>query len=436
MSAALRGLISWSMTRDEGGYRDYKAVYRVETTSYNDGPAIVLLCPGLPRPGQIWNVGNDRDLWAWCRNDATVQPDQHKEGDPHRFWTVELTFSNKPLDLNKQRCNDLQIEDPLLEAPKISGSTESKDEEAYTDRFGNPVITSSFEQLRGPQVEFPRNYSVVRIEQNIATSYQAITLPTLMANSVNDRPLWGMPKRTIRLSDHSWELKYYGLCYRYYTRTLQFTVDSRTFDRILLDEGTKALHGHNSPDTGEWVIDDMDDFGTPPNPKNPQHFVRYTDRFGNLTRVILDGNGRPIDVDDDILSCSQCPEGAPSVWYLHGLGNVIELHHIAGCLWEALDSNELPDGDLGTLLYIPASNSWEFARQSTNDPSITNNWSFPQVGGLVQSWACLGPNTLYKTSGESSAPPTVHVTQRLAGRILLQKLEESNFLLLGIPILL
>jgi hypothetical protein len=67
------------------------------------------------------------------------------------------------------------------------------------------------------------------------------------------------------------------------------------WDRDLNDEGTKALSGRWNKTTGAW--DDVDVGGGPPDPLNPAHFIRYTDKLANTARVILDGSGRPYDPD-------------------------------------------------------------------------------------------------------------------------------------------
>lgn len=244
MAGTLRGLRNWEMQRDEAGHREYKALWLVKVDDKDDGPAIVLQTPGLPLPGSIWVFGNDVDLWAWCRPNALIKPHEHEEGDPHLWWTVEQTFSTTPLPLSIQRCQDTPIEDPLLEPPKVSGSFIKFQEEAQFDKDGLSIHTSSWEQLRGNQVEFDKNRPSVSIEQNVATQYEAVTLPAIYMDYVNDSEMWGLPARTVKLSNATWSKQYHGQCQTYYTRTLEFEINYSTFDRALLDEGTKVLQGH------------------------------------------------------------------------------------------------------------------------------------------------------------------------------------------------
>lgn len=294
MAFTLLGLKKWSMTRDAEGHRTYKATVMVQTNAPGiDGPAEALQTPGLPLEGDIWDVSGDVDVWAWFRSDATVTPEDTNRPSP--IWFVEMTASTKPPAPDKRRCKDTRIEDPLLEPQKIGGSFENNKIEAVSDRFGNPVVSSSHEQLRGPQVEFNDPRPKVWVEQNVA-DLQLPLVASLFAHggAVNDAPMWGLDAGMIHLCGFTWERKYYGSCYVYFTRKFEFEINYEGWDRDVLDEGTKALWGEFDGTTGNYVL--MNIGGSPPNPHNPQHFKRFTDRAGNPCRVILDGSGLPAGV--------------------------------------------------------------------------------------------------------------------------------------------
>lgn len=290
MSSAIRGPISWKLTRDDEGYRTYKIKHRIECTSSLDGPTTVLLTPGLPVPGSAWIIGNDLDIWVWCRFDATVEPELTEE--PNYWWTVEQEFSNKPEPPEKQKCQDEKTEDPLLEPQKVSGAFVKYNEEATHDRFKAPIVNSAHEQFRGPQVEFDKNRPTVKIIQNVAV----LNLRMLceMLDTVNEASLWGLDPRCLKLSGVSWDKKWHGQCFPYYTRNLEFDVNFATFDRDLLDEGTKVLKGHWNRINGHYVLANIG--GSTPDPTNPTHFNRFKDRNNENTRVILNGAGLPAGV--------------------------------------------------------------------------------------------------------------------------------------------
>jgi len=282
----LDGQRTWSGVRDDEGHRTWSITFLVKGSRL-DGPANALNTPGLPLPGTLWAFDNDTDFYAWCRPNATVTP--LLDNEPNNYFEVEMEFSTKPPERNKQRCNDVQIEDPILEPPKISGSFTRYTEEATHDVNGRPVVNSAFEQMRGPHVEFDKSRPAVKIEQNLIN--MQYTVCASMMDCVNDRTLWGLPPRTIKLSQFSWDRKYHGFCYKYYTRTLEFEVNYNTWDRSLLDEGTKVLKGEWNFNTGAWELKNIN--GAPPDPFNPTHFIRYKDQNGENTRVVLNGRGLP-----------------------------------------------------------------------------------------------------------------------------------------------
>ena len=97
------------------------------------------------------------------------------------------------------------------------------------------------------------------------------------------------------LVNSAWE-QYRGAC-------VEFDILYETFDRDLLDEGTKVLNGHwanpdGSTGTGalsQWHLDSIN--GAAPDRFNPSHFIRYKDRNGENTRCLLNGRGTPLGGD-------------------------------------------------------------------------------------------------------------------------------------------
>lgn len=282
------GHTTWSMVRDTEGYREYKITYFVDCLS-TEGPALALQTPGLPRVGSPWVIDNDLDLWVWCRPNCTVTPEVTDE--PNTGFALEFTFSNKPPEPGKQRCQDTTIENPLLEPNKISGGFSDINREATEDYLGNPLLTSSFERLRGPQVEFDDGNPNVLIEQNVYPLGIETFAP--MIKTVNSAPLWGHSARCVKLNKVTWEEKYLGSCTKYFTRKLEFEIDPNTFDRDVLDEGTKVLNGYWEPTSGYWVLRDIN--GSTPNYLNPSHYIKAVDYQGNPMKIVLNGRGVPAD---------------------------------------------------------------------------------------------------------------------------------------------
>lgn len=425
MTARLEGPLTWGMARDTEGHREYKITFLVITDDPEDGPGIALRCPGLPIPGSWWIIGNEVDLWAWCRANAEVE--QVVDNEPNYHWKVTQTFSTKPPDDKKQRCQDNEIEDPLLEPQRVSGTFIKYTEEATIDRFGQPIMSSSHEQLKGPAVEFDANRLQVRIEQNVAD----LELDVLagMVDTVNNAPIWGLPRRCVKLSAAPWEKKFYGTCYVYYTRTLEFDTNFNTFDRDILDEGTKVLEGHWEGGGDEdriYVTHNID--GAPANPLNPKHFVRAQDPFGNLIRVALNGAGLQAGVISKLggyfLSLSSSNTGNPlediDFWIPYSIDMEPEEWSFA---------TPYPRGSLVTYngnYYITLATNLP----AGNIPVAGPDWAIlpdlPFDAGTYDDTETYGLGNYVQDGGSENTSAYRHV----------EKYNEANFLLLGIPTIL
>ena len=299
MTAQLRqGLRTWSGDQDERGHRTYKAAFLVEC-DYEDGPYTIMNCPGLPATGSYWSFQGDTDIWAICIPKIEVRIHDEREGDRSKIWKVIRTFTT---DVNQANCSEETYNDPLLEPDRISGAFVKTTKEATQDRYGNPLVNSAWEQYRGACVEFDDSRPSVVIKQNVL-NLQLSTIAQYM-NRLNSGTMWGLPARCIKLSNCPWEAIPYGTCgVYYYTRSFEFDILYETFDRDLLDEGTKVLNGHwanpdGSTGTGalsQWHLDSIN--GAAPDRFNPSHFIRYKDRNGENTRCLLNGRGTPLGGD-------------------------------------------------------------------------------------------------------------------------------------------
>lgn len=308
MTATVLGRLSWSGSRTSEGGREYNLKTRV-LAAYDDGPHVIMHAAGLPTIGSAWSFGGDSDPWAFCTPEITVTP--QVENEPNRFWTVEQKFATPSArgGSGGKRCQDTNVEDPLLEPPKISGSFVTYQREAKSDRFGSPIESSSHEQIVGVMKDDSRP-SVI-IEYNSGT----LDLPwmTSAIHHLNDRPMWGMEARKIKLSSISWSRNVYGTCYYYYTKRLEFDVRFGGFDfteegEQLMDVGYKCLRGRWIPPgsattgtgtTHEWTWEE-DPLA---NRSNPGDFIRARDPFEDPApqKIPLDGfGGRLTDPDNPV----------------------------------------------------------------------------------------------------------------------------------------
>lgn len=291
MSAEIVGPRTMNLVKDEQGHRTYNLVTLIRSEA-TDGPYTVSNCPGLAAVGSIWTWGGETDPWAFCKPNLRVDPHEQREGDAVLFWRATQTFSTK---LDNGRCQDNSITDPLLEPAKVSGSFVKYTKECYLDRFGRKIKNSAHEIYKGAEVEFDANRPVVHVSINAAN----LNLATFsaMVDCVNDRLLWGLSARKIKLSNVSWERAYQGTCTPYYIKNYDFDIDFNTWDRDLVDSGTMALQGKWSLTSDEWELELLPG-GETPDPDNPLHFRRYVDRSGNPCRVVLNGRGMPATRDE------------------------------------------------------------------------------------------------------------------------------------------
>lgn len=269
MSASVTGMYGWHLEVDEDGYRDYTADWKVLTTSPLDGPQTVMNASGLPVIGAVWDFGNDSDPWCFCRPNMAYA--SVTVGEPDVTWKVRQTFSNRPL----KRCQDVSIENPLMEPFRISGAFGTYSFEASQDKDGRSIKTTSHEIIRGSIVEKDGSKPTVSIGFN--TTSLPLTLFASTMHKVNDATLWGLNARCVRLVGVNWEKLMYGVCTSYYSIDYDFAIDYNTFDRKAIDEGTKILApGGTASDPRDWMLY-----------KNPNDDEKDT--------VIYDATGQPWD---------------------------------------------------------------------------------------------------------------------------------------------
>lgn len=437
MAQVWGGPRTYKLSRDESMYRTYSVQHLVKA-DVGEGPGAALLATGLPQPGDVWNFGDDYDPWCWCRADADVKIHQEREGDPAEWYVVEQKFSNAPRDPeSSSRCSDTAVEDPLLEPVKVSGGFAKSKIEATEDRFGESILTSSHELIRGPQNEWDKSLPNVSMEQNVPDL--ELGLLAAMIDTVNAYPLWGLPARTIKLSNITWSKQYYGSCYVYYTRKFEFEINFDGWDKDILDEGTKVLRGHWKDTEDKWVLDPVWFDGVEivlPNPANPNHFDRYKDRNGENCRVILDGAGQPfvphIETTDE---CEGCLDGMPKELKVKGFvdedGNPVSdtlVNEPGGetCTWS---------GSEGVLKFGVDPDAAGFGAhwyyKNSNHPDET--WRRTDE----ETWNCGGKNYMPRTyTGEEQTGPDTIYLKPVApepGKIHVEKYAGSDFLLLGIP---
>lgn len=267
MSATLLGLHDWSLTRDDDGFKEYLVVWKVKTTSANDGPEVVVNVAGIPSVGTAYAIGNDANSWAFAYPRTRVERTNKRSG-AKRLWYLHQTFSTKPL----LRCQTAAVASPLLEPTKIGGSFVRQLREATEDNTAQPLVNSAKQRFTGKLVEIDDYRPTIEFEWNQATNPVALLAEYLVdGGAVNDSTLYGLSARKIRVSSGSWEKRYYGVCTAYYNVRVGLEVNFDTWDRKI-------------PDEGRMVFADVLGDGDKANPKN---YVRAKDHHGENIEVRL-----------------------------------------------------------------------------------------------------------------------------------------------------
>lgn len=293
MAGTLVGPLTWDLEADKDSYRDYTVKWLIRTDSKDDGPLIVALTPGLPAIGSYWNIGNDVDTFALCWPNWRIQPHAQEEGEPHFWWSLTQRFSTRPIS----RCQDVRVENPLNEPPKINGGFHKYTKKFNYDKDNKPFYNTAWQRLTGPETEFDENRPTTKIGVNVllwpGTTY------TPMVDTVNDQPLWGFQARCIKLSNVSYTRLVYGVCGYYFFTEYEFDQNSNTFDRTVDSYGTKCLIG-TSPGSDRkanpLLPTNIDPTTGDANYLNPLNYEDYLDTHGNIQRVPLDQYGVPVTV--------------------------------------------------------------------------------------------------------------------------------------------
>ncbi len=292
------GPVEWSVHQNKDYTRDYTVTYLVRINPTLHGPYAALYAAGLPNPNTVWTEGSvlTEDPWAWFTGERTVRKKSDEKEGGNQFFLVDCLATSKPT----QDCIAQGIDSPFAIPDRIRVESVTYSKEGATDRFGVGITNSSWEQYRGPQVEFDNTRFRVYIEHNVPSP---IPLPLYRSylQRLNDAPLWGFSKRTIKFSHFEAEPRYYGNCVRYWLVRLLFDI-APDFDKDLLDEGTQVLRGQwdknpASATFGQWILGTKIDVSTLSlqyvSPRDPTDFIQYQDWKGNSARLILNGNGRP-----------------------------------------------------------------------------------------------------------------------------------------------
>jgi hypothetical protein len=345
---ATRIVGSWKWlpgTIDADGNRTWKLKIQTAGDPQRDGPSTHAQTPGLPMPGATYQAYNDIDVYAWTHGDRTITP---REEAGTIFFDHEYTWSTKAANKDgspasrkddkgsRKKCSDQTVQDPLLEPPSTSGSFLDEKQEETWDRNGDPLVYTSFEQIRGPAATFDRCREQVIVEQNVLNLDRKLLRS--LTDKVNDASLWDFPKRCWKMGKPTWQRKSYGTCGFYYVQRLVFECNAEEvdpastlglalqdflieynnkfyishWDRNILDESSRVLNGTWDVTTNPPTWINPAGF---PNANKWSSYINAFDINYQPCRVILSNN--PAKKGQPAIDPLGLATGTPDANYIH-----------------------------------------------------------------------------------------------------------------------
>ena len=256
-----------------------EAMLMVQNNSTGDSPNC------LPGDEYIWE--GFTDPWASAMRVAPTKlahPKwKDKQNGSDRVFIVSVIHQmNDP-----ERCQDQSVDNPILEPWQVSISDQTYEVTDAIDRFGNPILTTSFESVTVRNFRSRRHYRLMKNYMILNEGFNAAarTKVNKFAITVCNRT-WA--PRTLFLESLDVTRKNYGHCNYYYPHTFSLVEHA---DPKIVNEGKRQLHP------------DLD--ATDPANRLPENMVNVQHDKGADTRknVLLDPNGVPV-------------KGAPPAIYL------------------------------------------------------------------------------------------------------------------------
>lgn len=284
MSCVLIGELEWSGGRSDDSHIDLYMTWLVETDTRYDGPIKAMHCPGLPEVGSSWNFGHplddslrDKYSFATCRPEIKVSPVTTPL--PNFYWRVMQTFSTRSLEI--AYLGDYST--PFSEEPRIRGGFTNRTEEQWRDRFGRLIRNTAWERFTGKAVEFKLAIENITIS-GTPTARRPTDTYSGNINAVNDREIWGFPKRCVQLANVTWEKQFYKVSSAFYRPVFEFEIDVR------MDSQGNKYSGHDRRlvDIANKVLSEGGDKNKP---ADFQAYRMIPDR--EKSKVVLDANGQP-----------------------------------------------------------------------------------------------------------------------------------------------
>lgn len=252
-----------------GAQQSFTDSYRVQTSSYADGPIIVLGAIGLPRIGQMYSTPSESHPWALCREYSRVE----RIAPNSLVWEVECQFETVQAQEAEQPGQEPsdgqgQAENPLIEIPEIDIDWLDKEVPVRTiygddnlpldpSQVGNFQygFTSSAGEMLDPQPTEEESTMVLTISRNEPITANHIAIGLEFKNSTNADDFWdALPgqalckgikaKRQTKMTPAGVQVVYLRATYTFHFRAPDWDIrplDNGTFWKPSLNSTKKIM---------------------------------------------------------------------------------------------------------------------------------------------------------------------------------------------------
>jgi hypothetical protein len=241
MTATIRGI---SADRRDGGMdaeysREYTITYFVTTDDNDDGAQIVMNCPGIPKLGGLYVLGNDWDPQATVGSIRAMQRDAPNEWEVEVVYQTDRKLAPDPADV------DLKITASTRSRMIVIPGFYEDPRNAVPDVGYDQGVHNSAGMHFDPPPEIEWEEPVLTINRNV----RSVDWPFIMSvtNSVNSDDFFGCPPRTLKLSTPTVESAFDADTGEYWKMTYSLIYKYDTWDVQILNRGEYYLQETVSP---------------------------------------------------------------------------------------------------------------------------------------------------------------------------------------------
>lgn len=210
---AVRPFANLSGGVNSEGNHEYVNVYHVYTDDIDDAADTArgssAVSAGLPDYKASWSWGNDSNAFALAQSRMAELVETDEAQPYYKKWrvTINYTTAGDPRDSSggggSGSGSREGIQDPTDEQWRISGSYVQTTERTSVDRHGERITNSAEEEVLA---DVPSGYDTLILSGNTSTIDLVVRAAAI--GKCSEKPMWGLEKRQVFLSQWAYEVKY------------------------------------------------------------------------------------------------------------------------------------------------------------------------------------------------------------------------------------